>query len=128
MILTQSGHVVKHLQYSCCNRSLGTRLFNYTLMHTYYAISNCILQNRILFHQVAANCSVLFRFRIVGVLGIDLEGQGCDNLCPAASGDLPTLYGMHCLSRKLMTASIIHMCIMLAVTNDNWNVNFKTKF
>ena len=79
--------------------SRNTRPF--LLTQTYYAISNCILQDRILLHKVAANCSVFFRCWVTSVFRVDLEGQSCNDLCPAASGDLPMLYAMHGLSRKL---------------------------
>ena len=73
----------------------------FLLIQTYYAISNCILQDRILLDKVVANCGIFFGCWVTSVFRVDLEGQSCNDLCPAASGNLPMLYGMHSLSRKL---------------------------
>ena len=43
------------------------------------------------FHQVAAHCSIFLRRRVMSVVGVYLEGQGCDDLRPATSGDFSFL-------------------------------------
>ena len=45
----------------------------FLLIKTYYAISSCVLQDKILLDKVVANCGVFFE---CWVTSVDLEGQG----------------------------------------------------
>ena len=89
-------------------------------MQTYYTISNCILEDRILPHQVATHCRVLLRCRVASVAGIDLEGQGGNYLRPAASGDFTFLHAVHCFSRELSRNCKILCPALIHIVRRSW--------